>query len=144
MWRSAYVVDSCMLTKPGSDLWRKRKNKQYTHALFENASASIGREARCSHLVYRNAELSNHPEHEALILSSLDGCLCCASACVVQSALMSTVFTLFCVCLRRRSEPYFTVTSNKMCKIFFVNWSYWKVGNVKGYGRFSNKAWTFN
>ena len=29
--RPAYVVGSCMLARPGSDLRRKRKNKQHTH-----------------------------------------------------------------------------------------------------------------
>ena len=59
-----------MLARPGSVLRHKLKNKQYTHALFENASESIGPDARRSHLVYRNAELLDHPEHEALIISS--------------------------------------------------------------------------
>ena len=59
-----------MLAKPGSDLKRKRKNKEHMHAPFENASAGIGPDARGSHLVYRNAELSNHTEHGALTISS--------------------------------------------------------------------------
>ena len=59
-----------MLAKSGSDLRRKRKNKQHTHALFENASASIDPDARRSHLFCRNAQLSDHPEHEAFIISS--------------------------------------------------------------------------
>ena len=61
---------SFMLAKPGSDPRYRRKNKHYTHALFENASASIGPGARHSHLVCRKAELLDHPEHEALIISS--------------------------------------------------------------------------
>ena len=59
----------------------------------------------------------------------------CASACVAQSALMLTMFTLSCVCFRRRSKPGFIVKFQKMCKIFFVNWRYWKVGNVSGWGQ---------
>ena len=58
-----------MLAKPGSDLQRKPKNKQHTHALFENASASIDPDARRSHLVCRNAQLSDHSEHEVFIIS---------------------------------------------------------------------------
>ena len=63
----AYVVNPCMLVKPGSDLRCKRKNKQDTHALLENLSASIGPDIRRLHLVYRNTELSDHPQHEVLI-----------------------------------------------------------------------------
>ena len=59
-----------MLAKPGSDPPLKRKNKQHTNTLFEKASASIGPDTRCSYLVYGNAELSDHPEYEALIISS--------------------------------------------------------------------------
>ena len=69
VWRPAYVVGSCMLAKPGSDLRHKRKNKQDTHALFENASTSISPDVRRSHLVYENAELSDHPKHKTLISS---------------------------------------------------------------------------
>ena len=39
------------------------------HVLFENACGRIGPDARRSHLDYRNAELSDRPEHEALIIS---------------------------------------------------------------------------
>ena len=56
-----------MLAKPGSDLRRKGKNKKHTHVLFETSSESISPDARRSHLVYRNEELSDHPEHEAFI-----------------------------------------------------------------------------
>ena len=65
----AYVVDSCMLIKPGSHLRYKRKNNQDTHAPFENLSASISPDIRHLHLVYINTELSDHPEHEVLIIS---------------------------------------------------------------------------
>ena len=93
VWRLAHVVGSCVLIKPGSDLRRKRKNKQHKHALFENASASIGPNARRSHLVYRNTELSDHPEHEALIISFS---LSLSAACVVcQLALLN-----LCLCWR--------------------------------------------
>ena len=59
-----------MLAKPGLDLRGKHKNKHHTDALFENASASIDSDARRSHLVYKNAELSDHFEYEALVISS--------------------------------------------------------------------------
>ena len=67
VWRPAYVAGSCMLAKTGSDLRRKGKNKKHTHVLFETASESISPDARRSPLVYRNGELSDHPEHEAFI-----------------------------------------------------------------------------
>ena len=81
MRRPAYVVGSCMLPTPGSELRRKKKNKQHTHALFENGSANIGPYARCSYLLYRNAELSDHPEHEAFIISFSPNL---STACVVR------------------------------------------------------------
>ena len=34
VWRPAYILGSCMLAEPGSDLWRKRKNKEHTYALI--------------------------------------------------------------------------------------------------------------
>ena len=80
MCEDQHAVGSCMLAKPGSDLRRKRKNKQHTHALLENAGASTGPDERRSHLVYRNAELSDHPEHEVLISSSRS----LSAACVVR------------------------------------------------------------
>ena len=55
-----------MLAKPGSDLQCKCKS----NCCLKNASTSVGPDARRSYLVYRNAELSDHPEHEALIISS--------------------------------------------------------------------------
>ena len=64
----AHVVDPCMLVKPGSDLRCKSKNKQDTHGLLENLSASIRPDIRRLNLVYRNTELLDHPQHEALIL----------------------------------------------------------------------------
>ena len=65
----AYFVDSCMLVNPSSHLRYKRKNNQDTHAPYENLSASIGPDIRHLHLVYINTELSDHPEHEVLIIS---------------------------------------------------------------------------
>ena len=129
MWRPTYVVGSCLLAKPGSDLQCKCTNRQHAHALFENTSASIGTEARLPHLVFRNTELSDHPEHEAIHISSFPPL---SAACIALSALMSTMLTLCCVCLCCRSEPDFIVTFKKMCKIVFVNRRYWKIGNVRG------------
>ena len=101
MGRPAYVVGSCVSARSGSDLQCKHKNKQHTHALFENASASIGPDVRRSHLVYRIAGLSDHPEHEAPIISSSSPLtalpafcvsLCCSICTYVDDA--HTVFRM--------------------------------------------------
>ena len=34
VWRPAYILASYMLAEPGSDMWRKCKNKEHTYALI--------------------------------------------------------------------------------------------------------------
>ena len=45
---------------------------------------------------------------------ALERRMCCASACVAQSTLMLMMFTLFSVCLHRRTKSDFIVTFKKM------------------------------
>ena len=132
----AYFVDSCMLVNPSSHLQYKRKNNQDTHAPYENLSASIGPDIRHLHLVYINTELSDHPEHEVLIISFSPPL---SAAYVVHQLVLLNLclcrrcsYGVSCICLHHRSEPGFIVTFKKMCKISFANWRYWKFGNVSG------------
>ena len=133
--RPEYVVSPCMLARSDSDFWRKWKNKQHMQALFENASASTGPDARRSYLGYRNEWLSDHPEHEALIISSSPPL---SAACVVrQLALLNLHLCWRCshcflyACVAGPNQDII-VTFKKMWKKFLVNWKYWKVGNLCG------------
>ena len=91
--------------------------------MFENASASIGPDARRSHLVYRNAGPSDHPEFEARIISFFSSLS--AVHIVQQLVLHNLRLCWWCsvsyVCLRCRPEAGLTVTFKKMHKILFVN-----------------------